>query len=222
MDSVDTSDIPEAGREWFERATLRRPTLRVGKAYLIAFEKEVADRFNAAKIRAPVHLSGGNEEQLIDVFEDVKSEDWVISTWRSHYHCLLKGVPPEQLMADIVAGKSITLNYPEHRILSSAIVGGGLPIAAGIALGIKRRNGHERVWAFLGDMAHRGGMFHEVCQFANGHNLPIRFVVEDNGISVCTDTAVSWGTERIFRGKVRDYSYKLPWPHSGAGHRVNF
>jgi TPP-dependent pyruvate/acetoin dehydrogenase alpha subunit len=128
----------------------------------------------------------------------------------------------DELMADIVAGRSITLCYPEHRILSSAIVGGALPIAVGVAFGIKRRKGHEQVFCFVGDMAERGGMFHEAFQFANGYGLPIHFVVEDNGISVCTNTAESWGGEKSFGGKVRVYSYELPWPHSGAGHRVNF
>ncbi len=193
------------------------------KDELIAFEAEVAEAFNAGKIRAPIHLSGGNEDQLIEIFEDVKPDDWVISTWRSHYHCLLKGVPPNVLMKDILEGRSITLCYPEYRVLSSAIVGGGLPIATGIALGIKRRQGSEVVWAFLGDMAYRCGMFHECREFSLGHDLPITFVLEDNGLSVCTDTEMSWGMKYNPKGdSFREYEYKLPWPHSGAGVRVNF
>lgn len=205
---------------------------------LIAFEAEVAEAFNAGRIRAPVHLSGGNEDQLIQFFEEheIGPEDWCCTTWRSHYHCLLKGVPRERLMADILAGKSITLNYPEHRVISSAIVGGVIPIALGIAWAIKRDQTHRgnyiqrgdfvlpptnRVFVFVGDMTARGGMFHECVQYANGHGLPIKFVVEDNGISVCTPTAETWGLENL-GGKVHNYSYKLPWPHSGAGHRVQF
>jgi TPP-dependent pyruvate/acetoin dehydrogenase alpha subunit len=208
--------------------------MRVGagmtKDELIAFEAEVAAAFNAGKIRAPVHLSGGNEEQLIAFFEEheIGQEDWVATTWRSHYHCLLKGVPRETLMVDILAGKSITLNYPEHRVISSAIVGGVLPIALGIAWAIKSRKkfgldeyDSARVFVFVGDMTTRGGMFHECVQYANGKGLPIKFVVEDNGISVCTPTAETWGLENL-GGKVHNYSYNLPWPHSGAGHRVQF
>lgn len=197
---------------------------------LIAFESEVAAAFNAGKIRAPMHLSGGNEERLIEVFETlcIGPDDWVATTWRSHYHCLLKGVPREQLMADILAGKSITLNYPEHRVISSAIVGGILPIALGIAWGIQniakfshREYHYANVFVFVGDMTARGGMFHECLQYARGHDLPIRFVVENNGVSVCTDTRSTWGEESSF-GKVLEYSYHLPWPHSGAGHRIQF
>ena len=188
---------------------------------LILFEAEIAEAFNAGKIRAPVHLSGGNEEDLIGIFERVRPEDWVFSTWRSHYHCLLKGVPPARLKADILAGKSITLTYPEHRIVTSAIVGGILPIALGVALAIKRAGGKEKVWAFVGDMASQTGAFSEVSRYAFGHNLPLMLVVEDNGISVCTDTEEVWRALN-FADADRAYGYKLPWPHAGAGKRVQF
>ena len=69
---------------------------------LIRFEDDIADCFNNAMIKAPVHLYSGNEDQIIDVFKNVKQEDWVFCTWRSHYQCLLKGVPQEQIKKDIV------------------------------------------------------------------------------------------------------------------------
>ena len=189
---------------------------------LIAFESEVATIFNAGKIRAPVHLSGGNEEQLIDIFGNVREGDWVFSTWRSHYHALLHGVPRECLLEDIKAGRSISLNYPEHQFYSSAIVGGMLPIALGVAWGCVRDGG--RAWVFLGDMAARSGMFHECYQYAEGHDLPIRFVIEDNGLSVCTDTRAAWGnvSNMYPDAMIIRYRYKLPYPHSGAGVRVEF
>jgi len=196
-----------------------------------AFEQDIADAFNRGEIRAPVHLAGNNEADLIEVFESVQPNDWVATQWRSHYHCLLKGVPPAQLKADIIAGRSITLTYPEHRIISSAIVGGILPIALGIAWSIKRAGGEEAVWAFLGDMTALGGMFAECHRYAGRNDLPIRFVVEDNGISVCTDTQAAWGERSTYskphgrrggNGEEIRYGYKLPWPHAGAGKRVQF
>src|SRR5258708_1248610 len=105
---------------------------------LIAFEEDIASCFNDKQIRAPIHLYYGCEEAMLDVFrQHVDEDDWVLCSWRSHYQCLLKGVPPQQVKAAILEGKSIGLCFPEHRILSSAIVGGVLPIATGIALGIK-------------------------------------------------------------------------------------
>ncbi|HQL79964.1 MAG TPA: thiamine pyrophosphate-dependent enzyme, partial [Verrucomicrobiota bacterium] len=112
---------------------------------LINFETEIANLFNAAKIRAPVHLYYGNEAQMIEIFRDVRPEDWVCCSWRSHYQCLLKGVPPEKVREEILAGRSISLCFPEYRVISSAIVGGVLPISVGIALGLKRRGEAARV-----------------------------------------------------------------------------
>jgi len=104
------------------------------KEQLIAFEDDIAECFNNAMIKAPIHLYYGNEEQMIDIFKKVQPEDWVFCTWRSHYQCLLKGVPQEQIKKDILEGKSITLCYPEYNVYSSAIVTGNIPIATGMAL----------------------------------------------------------------------------------------
>ena len=89
---------------------------------LIDFETEIADAFNQGKIRAPVHLYSGNERQMIDIFRDIEPEDWVLCSWRSHYQCLLKGVPRERLKEEILQGRSISLCFPEQRILSSVVV----------------------------------------------------------------------------------------------------
>ena len=69
---------------------------------LINFEEKVAQEFNKGNIRAPIHLYYGNEEQIINVFKNVKKQDWVFCSWRSHYQCLLKGVPEDILMNEIV------------------------------------------------------------------------------------------------------------------------
>lgn len=195
---------------------------------LIAFEKEIADIYNTGQIKAPVHLSGGNEEQLIRIFGQINEDDWVFSTWRSHYHCLLKGVPPSLLKLDILAGRSITLNYPAQRIVTSAIVGGILSIANGVALGIARRGGNERVWCFVGDMTAATGDFHEAWKYACCHDFPVEFVIEDNGKSVGTPTRDVWGLHEIPdhinhpEFGVWRYRYDLLWPHAGAGQWIKF
>lgn len=187
---------------------------------LIAFETEVAELFNAGKIPHPVHLSDGNEQQLIDVFRHVGPNDWVLGSWRMHYQCLLKGVPRETLRAAILSGQSIALNFPEHRIVSSAIVGGVLPIAVGLAMAIKRAGGAERVHCFLGDMTALTGGFHECLTYAASHDLPVRWIVEDNGVSVCTPTRAAWGEPG--QADVVSYAYRSRYPHAGAGQRVQF
>jgi TPP-dependent pyruvate/acetoin dehydrogenase alpha subunit len=196
-------------------------------ASLQAFELEVADAFNAGAIRAPIHLSGGNEVQLLKIFESVGPDDWIFSNWRSHYHALLCGVPPDRLMADILAGRSITLNYPDHRFFSSAIVGGSLPIALGVALDIKRAGRPEFVHVFLGDMTACSGVAYECMKYAVGHDLPVHWIIEDNGLSVTTNTDAVWGKDGalFYAGEnwpLTYYQHDLPWPHSGAGKRVEF
>src|SRR3990172_7962964 len=172
---------------------------------LIAFEAEIAALFEQGKIRAPVHLSKGNEAELIRIFKDIKPSDWVFSNHRSHYHALLKGIPRDWLKEEILAGHSITLNNREHKFFSSAIVGGILPIAVGVAMA------GETAWCFVGDMAAETGIFHECIKFAYGHKLPIHFVVEDNGFSVQTPTDSVWR-----------YSYRNEFPHQGTskGHVI--
>ena len=101
------------------------------------FEVEISKLFAKKKIRAPIHLYDGNEKQIIKVFKKIKKNDWVFCTWRSHYQCLLKGVPKKKLTDSILDGNSISLCFPKYKIFSSAIVGGILPIAVGAAQSIK-------------------------------------------------------------------------------------
>lgn len=194
---------------------------------LVAFEDKVAALFNTATIRAPVHLYSGNEAQMIDVFKDVQPEDWVFCSWRSHYQCLLKGVPEDDVLAEIMAGHSISLCFPTHRIYSSAIVGGVLPIAVGTAMALKRRGEPGAVHCFLGEMTAETGIAHESIKYARNHQLPLRFIVEDNGKSVCTDTRDAWNQPVLsFEGSkdpyVHYYRYDTHYPHAGAGQRVQF
>ncbi len=193
---------------------------------LIAFETDIANCFNEGLIKAPVHLYDGNEEQIIKVFQDVTEDDWIFCTWRSHYQCLLKGVPKEQVKSDILSGKSITLCYPEQRVYSSAIVTGSIPIATGVALDIKRKNQKNKVWCFVGDMSSETGVFFENWKYAVNHDLPITYIIEDNNKSVCSETRKVWNCDKLFfeneNRKIIYYSYTSKYPHAGAGKRIQF
>ena len=191
-------------------------------AELITFEKDIAAEFETGNIAAPVHLAGGNEEWLCRYFAElVQTDDWVLCQWRSHFHCLLKGVPPSEVKAAILAGRSIALTFPQHRILSSAIVGGICPVACGLGYAIKRSGKSERVHCFVGDMTAETGIYHEAVKYCTGHQLPVRFIIEDNGKSVCTNTQAVWGTMRYVPDETR-YWYGLKWPHVGVGKWVRF
>ena len=194
---------------------------------LLAFEEDIAREFEAGHIHAPVHLSGNNEAQLIDYFTlNVKPQDWKFCNWRSHYHCLLSGVPPAEVKQAVMDGKSISLCFPNHRVFSSGIVGGIAPIALGVAQSLQWRerdthNHKTTVHVFLGDMSVKSGIVRECMDYAAGHRLPIIFVIEDNGMSICSPTQETWGEPNFYPG-VHRYSYKMERPHVGVGRWVKF
>ena len=194
---------------------------------LINFEDNIAKLFNEAKIKAPIHLYSGNEKFLINFFRKIKKNDWVLCSWRSHYQCLLKGVPPRKITNEIIDGKSISLCFLDYKVYSSAIVGGSLPIAVGLALSLKRKKSKNKIYCFIGDMTSETGIAHECIKYSRNKKLPIHFIVEDNRKSVCTDTRKAWSKNKLTYENVSDkfvtyYRYKLKYPHAGAGQRVQF
>ena len=190
------------------------------------FELKIFELFKNKRITSPVHLRGGNEEQLIEIFNNIGEEDYCVCSWASHLECLLKGVPEDQLEASILRNKSICLAFKEYNIISSAIVGGNGPIAVGIAKAIKMKKENRKVWCFVGDMSFYTGAIQESIRYAEIHKLPITFVVADNGLSVTTPTSVCWGDK--LKAEVERfsnclyYSYTNVFPHAGIGEKVLF
>jgi len=193
----------------------------MNKKQLIEFEEDIKQRFLQKEIRAPIHLSRGNENSLVRIFKKIKKDDWVFSTHRSHYHALIKGISPEWIKQEILNGNSIHLMNKEHKFFTSAIVGGICPIALGVAMAIKRKNNTNWVWVFVGDMAAETGIFHECVKYASRNDLPITFVVEDNGLSTNTPTQLVWGEHKGKPNIIR-YKYERFYPHVGVGKWVQF
>src|SRR5262245_23067240 len=111
----------------------------VTKDELVRFENEIAAIYATGAIRAPVHLRAGREDALIAIFRDqqIGPDDYVFGYWDSHELALLKGVPREDLKQAILEGKSISLCFPEHKILCSGIVGSLMAVATGVAWSLK-------------------------------------------------------------------------------------
>ena len=176
---------------------------------LIDFEDDIISHWENGEIRGPIHLSNGNEEQLIKIFSKIAVDDWVFSTWRSHYHALLHGVEPKVLKQKILDGKSITIIDKDSNFYSSAIVNGILPIALGVAKSLKLSKSKNKVWCFIGDMTFETGFFYEAHKYARNFDLPLYFVVEDNGVSTNTPTSDTWnGIQREIPEDVIYYNYK--------------
>jgi TPP-dependent pyruvate/acetoin dehydrogenase alpha subunit len=189
---------------------------------LIEFESKIVKYWEDGKIRGPIHLSNGNESQLIEIFKKIKPTDWVFSNWRSHYHALLKSISPDYVESEILRGNSITICNISERFYSSAIVGGTLSIALGVALSIKRSGGTDKVWCFLGDMSFESGLFYETHKYARNFDLPLYFIVEDNGVSTYTPTEETWKYKRDIPNDVIHYTYSSKYPHYGTGKWIVF
>ncbi len=194
----------------------------LNKKDLINFEEEIKKIYESGKIRAPIHLSGNNENQLIKIFSKIKKNDWVFSTWRNHYHALLKGIPRDWLKKEIIAGRSMGINSKKFKFYSSAIVGGILPIALGVAKSIKIKKQKSKVWVFIGDMTFETGTFHECYKFSKNMSLPIKFVIEDNNMSTNSPTNKVWAKKSKVPKDVIKYKYKRKYPHHGTGGWVLF
>jgi len=193
------------------------------KDRLIAFEERIKKRWNNAEIPYYIHLSGGNEEQLMKLFKEISPEDYKISTHRSHYHYLLSGGSEKKLEQMILEGRSMHIIDKDMNFISTAIVSGGPAIATGIALALKKKEDKRKVWCFVGDAAEDEGHFYEAVRYVDGHSLPCIFIIEDNNRSVETSKKERYGCSNMqWPPCVRRYDYLPTTPHAGTGEFVNF
>ena len=192
------------------------------KEKLINFENNIKSLYEKGSIKAPIHLSCNNEDHLIKIFRKIKKNDWVISNWRNHYHALLHGIPEKMLKKMILNGRSMGINSFKHKFYSSSIVGGGISIGMGIAMGLMRNKKKDTVWIFIGDMTFETGTFHECYKYSKNFKLPLKFIVEDNGLSTNTPTKETWKKVTKPTKDIIYYRYKRKFPHHGTGTWVLF
>lgn len=172
------------------------------------FEEKVAELVAAEKIICPCHLYIGQEAVAAGVCAELKKDDYVFSTHRSHGHYLAKGGSMNALMAEILGratgcskgrGGSMHIVSPEHGLPgSSAIVAGTIPLAVGAALANSLKKNKGVAVAFFSDGATNEGVFYESLNLAALKRLPVLFVCENNlysthmPISACLyDTDIS-------------------------------
>ncbi|MGH8869873.1 MAG: pyruvate dehydrogenase (acetyl-transferring) E1 component subunit alpha [Actinomycetes bacterium] len=177
-----------AGKQALEQL---RQMLRVRR-----FEERCAELYSAGKIRGFLHLYVGEEAVAVGAIPLLRPEDALVSTYREHGHALVRGVPMRAVMAEMYGvvegcsggrGGSMHLFDADRRFYGgSAIVGGGLPVAVGLAL-VDRMRGFDRVTAcFFGDGATAEGVFHESANLASLWQLPVLFLCENNQYAMGT------------------------------------
>jgi TPP-dependent pyruvate/acetoin dehydrogenase alpha subunit len=163
------------------------------------FEEKIIEVYPQQDMKTPVHLYIGEEAIAAGVCAHLKKDDYVFTTHRSHGHCLAKGSSPEMLYAEFYGrstgcskgkGGSMHPVDPENGILgTTAIVGGGIPLATGTALASKLKKDGKISVAFFGDGASEEGTFHESLNFACLKRLPVVFICENN--SYATTSPIS-------------------------------
>jgi pyruvate dehydrogenase E1 component alpha subunit len=176
---------PELAREWLTTMTLIR-----------RFEERAGEMYARARVGGFLHLSIGEEATIVGSARALREEDYLISTYRSHGHALVRGTPPENVMAELFGrvdgcsggrGGSMHMFDLDRRFMGGyGIVGGNLPIAAGIALASDYRGGEEVTLCTFGDGASNQGTFGETLNLAALWRLPVVFMVTNNQFGMGT------------------------------------
>jgi pyruvate dehydrogenase E1 component alpha subunit len=185
---------PEVAREWLATMTLIR-----------RFEERAGEMYARAKIGGFLHLAIGEEATIVGSARALRETDYLVSTYRSHGDAIARGTPPERVMAELFGkvdgcskghGGSMHMFDAQRRFMGGyGIVGGNLPIAAGIALACDQRGSDEVTLCTFGDGASNQGTFGETLNLAALWKLPVVFMVINNqfgmGTSLSRHSAVT-------------------------------
>jgi pyruvate dehydrogenase E1 component alpha subunit len=178
--------VTGAGR--LDTARLRR--LLHEMVLIRRFEERCAQLYQEGRIHGFLHLYVGEEAVAAGVFEALSEDDAVVATYREHGHALMRGIPTSAVMAEMFGrvdgcsggrGGSMHLFDAGRRFYGgNAIVGGGLPVAVGIALADAVQDRPAVTACFFGEGAVAEGEFHESMNLAALWNLPVLFCCENN------------------------------------------
>jgi pyruvate dehydrogenase E1 component subunit alpha len=192
MSTTATREKPELERD--HALALLRQMLLIRR-----FEEKCAELYSAGKIQGFLHLYIGEEAVAAGVMPALAPEDAVVSTYREHGHALARGVPAGAVMAEMYGkangccrgrGGSMHIFDAGRRLYGgNAIVGGGLPLAVGLALADRMQNRPRVTACFFGDGAVAEGAFHESLNLAALWKLPVLFVCENNLYAMGTHLA---------------------------------
>lgn len=181
------------------------------------FEEACAELYSAGRIRGFLHLYIGEEANAVGVIEALEAEDAVVATYREHGHAIARGLPLGEIMAEMFGkasgssrgrGGSMHIFDAERRFYGgNAIVGGGLPLAVGLALADRMRGLNRVTCCFFGEGAVAEGEFHESMNLAALWRLPVLFVCENNGYAMGTALERSESEPDITR---HAESYRIP------------
>jgi TPP-dependent pyruvate/acetoin dehydrogenase alpha subunit len=180
------------------------------------FEETVHEQFHEGNVPGPLHLSIGQEAVAVGSCWPLRESDVIVSTHRGHHHCLAKGARPDRMMAELLGrasgyshgrGGSMHIAIPEIGLLgTNGIVGGGIPIGTGAALGLQVDGRDDVALCFFGEGAAANGVLGEALNTASLWKLPIVYLCENNRYVELTPQSVHVAGE-IWR---RAAGYDMP------------
>jgi pyruvate dehydrogenase E1 component alpha subunit len=197
---------PDVAREWLETMLLIR-----------RFEERAGEMYAKAKVGGFLHLAIGEEATIVGAVRAMRDEDYLISTYRSHGHALARGSEPGRVMAELFGredglcrgrGGSMHMFDLERRFLGGyGIVGGNLPLAAGIGLASDYTGTDDVTLCQFGDGASNQGTFGETLNLAALWHLPVVFMVTNNQFGMGTSLERHSAVTDLFK---RGEGYGVP------------
>src|SRR3954471_14038428 len=180
------------------------------------FEERCAEAYALGKIGGFCHLYIGQEAISTGVMSMLRPDDYVITAYRDHGQALARGINPRAIMAELFGreggcsggkGGSMHLFDAETNFMGGyGIVGGHVPIAAGVGFAIKYRRGNQVCVCFFGEAAVNIGAFHEALNMASLWDLPVIFIIENNRYGMGTAISRSTANEDVI---VRAKGYRM-------------
>jgi pyruvate dehydrogenase E1 component alpha subunit len=180
------------------------------------FEERAARAYTEAKIGGYCHLNLGEEATVVGLMAALRPTDYLFTNYREHGYALSKGIGADRVMAELYGrstgvskgwGGSMHLFDADARLLGGyGIVGGQVPLAAGAALAVSYKGGDEVVMCHMGDGTTAIGAFHESLNIAGLWDLPVVFVVINNGLGMGTTVEHSAAEPELYR---RGAAYRM-------------
>jgi pyruvate dehydrogenase E1 component alpha subunit len=188
------------------------------RMYLIRrFEEGAEESYMRGLIHGTMHLSIGQEASAVGACMDLRKSDYITSTHRGHGHCIAKGADPKLMFAEFFGkeegycrgrgGSMHIADVESGNLGANGIVAGGIPIAVGAALAIKKQKRDDVAISFFGDGASNEGAFHEALNMAAIWKLPVIFVCENNKYGMSVSTERSMAVEHVAD---RAPAYRMP------------
>ncbi|NPV87053.1 MAG: thiamine pyrophosphate-dependent dehydrogenase E1 component subunit alpha [Anaerolineae bacterium] len=182
-----------------------------------AFEEKAEELYALGKIHGTMHLSIGMEASAVGSILALQPDDLILSTHRGHGHCIAKGADLKRMMAEFMGkacgycrGRGGSMHIADVKggnLGANGVVGGGLPLAIGVGLGLKMEGKRRIHLCFFGDGAASNGAFHESLNMAAIYHLPVVYVCENNQYAMSFSVKKSCPLERI---SDRAAAYAMP------------